>query len=174
MRISELLLPEFDTEMGVTRKILERVPDGDGKGEWKPHPKSFMLAHLAQLVARLPGWVPMITDKSEFDIAPPGGSTQGGYTIEKTAVLLDMFDKGAKTGREAIARMTDEEFQVPWHFKRGGEVVMTQPKYVMLRSMALNHIVHHRAQLGLYLRMLDEKVPSMYGPTADDKPLNQK
>jgi len=169
MRISELLLPEYGNEIGVTRRVLERVPDGDGKGEWKPHPKSFPLAHLAQLVARLPGWVPMVTDKTEFDIAPPGGSQNAGYTVEKTATLLAEFEKNAKMGREAIERTSDDEFQVPWHFKRGGVVLITMPRYQMVRSMALNHIVHHRAQLGLYLRMLDEKVPSMYGPTADEK-----
>ena len=97
MRISELLLPEYDNEIVVTRRVLERVPDGDGKGEWKPHPKAFKLAHLAQLVARLPGWVPMVTDKTELDIAPPGGSTNAGYSVEKTATLLTEFEKNAKT-----------------------------------------------------------------------------
>ena len=169
MKISELLLPEWDNEMAVTRAVLERVPDDGDKGSWKPHEKSFPLAHLAQLVARMPGWVPMITEKTEFDIAPTGGRTQGGYTVEKTAALLAEFDKNVKLGRDAIAKVSDEDFQTPWHFKAGGKVTSTQPRYMALRGLALNHMVHHRAQLGLYLRLLDEKVPSMYGPTADTK-----
>jgi uncharacterized damage-inducible protein DinB len=165
--IADLILPEFDAETTTTRKVLERVPDD--RGEWKPHPKSFPLAHLAQLVARLPGWTMMVTDATEFDIAPPGGNNASQpYSIEKTATLLAEFDKNVTAARAAIARTSDDEFQVPWQFKRGGEVMITQPRYGMLRSMMLNHLVHHRAQLGLYLRMLDQQVPSMYGPTADD------
>ena len=167
MKIADLLLPEFDNELATTRKVLERVPDD--QGEWKPHAKSFPMAHLAQLVARLPGWAPMVIDRTELDIAPPDGSHSfPGYSIEKTATLLAEFDRNVVAAREAIARTSDDDFQVPWHFKRGGADVMVLPRYMMLRYMTLNHIVHHRAQLGLYLRMLDERVPSMYGPTADD------
>ncbi len=169
MNISELLLPEFDSEMEVTRRVLERVPDNADKGSWKPHAKSFPLAHLAQLVARLPGWVPMVTQRTELDIAPPGGSKFPGYSIEKTATLLAEFDENVKTGREAIAAMSDEDFQVAWSFKTGGQTMFTQSRYLALRGSVLNHLVHHRAQLGIYLRLLDAKVPSMYGPTADTK-----
>jgi uncharacterized damage-inducible protein DinB len=169
MKISELLLPEFDAEIAITRRVLERVPDDGDKGSWKPHEKSFPLAHLAQLVARLPGWVPMVTEQTELDIAPKDGPKYPGYSIEKTAALLAEFDKNAKVGREAIARASDEDLQVPWSFKAGGNTVFTQPRYQALRGSVLNHLVHHRAQLGLYLRLLGEKVPSMYGPTADDK-----
>ncbi|HXT17118.1 MAG TPA: DinB family protein [Gemmatimonadaceae bacterium] len=172
MRIADLLLPEFDSEMVTTRKILERVPDGPGKGEWKPGEKTFPLAHLAQLVARLPGWTTMVMGATEFDIAPKTGGKQFGYSIESTATLLAEFDRGVKDARDAIAKATDEDFQVPWHFKAGGQTMMTMPRYMMLRTMTLNHIVHHRAQLAFYLRLLGEKVPSMYGPTADDKPFS--
>src|SRR3954469_25591091 len=109
MTISELLLPEWDNEMAVTRRVLERVPDDGDRGSWKPHEKSFPLAHLAQLVARLPGWVPMVTQQTELDINPPGGSKQPGYSIEKTATLLAEFEKNAKAGRDAIAAMSDED-----------------------------------------------------------------
>ena len=166
MSIADLLLPEYDNEITVTRTVLERVPDG--KGDWKPHEKAFPLGHLAQLVAMMPGWVPMITEKPELDIAPKDGPKRG-YTMETTATLLDMFDKSAKTGREAIARMTDARFDEPWHFKAAGETIFTKSRYQSLRWSVLNHLVHHRAQLGVYLRMLDEKVPEMYGPTADTK-----
>ena len=167
MRIAELLLPEWDAEIPVTRRILERVPDG--RGEWKPHPKAFPVAHLAQLVARLPGWAPMMMQRTELDIAPASGPQFPGYSIEKTATLLAEFDHNATAARAALAAATDDDFNVPWTLKKTGAVVMTAPRYQMLRSMVLNHIVHHRAQLGLYLRMLDEKVPQMYGPTADDR-----
>jgi uncharacterized damage-inducible protein DinB len=174
MRIADLLLPEFDMEMATTRKIIERVPDGPGKGEWKPHDKTFPLAHLAQLCARLPGWTNMVMGATEFDISPPTGSRSTPYSIETTASLLDEFDRGVKSARDAIARATNEDFEVPWHFKARGQTMITMPRYMMLRTMTLNHIVHHRAQLAFYLRLLGEKVPSMYGPTADETPFNQR
>ena len=166
MTVAELILPEYDNEITVTRTVLERVPDG--KGEWKPHEKSFPLAHLAQLVAMIPGWVPMVTEKPEMDIAPKG-APKATYSIETTATLLAMFDKSAVTGRQAIARMSDAQFHEPWHFKAAGELIFTKSRYQSLRWAVLNHLVHHRAQLGVYLRLLDVKVPDMYGPTADTK-----
>jgi uncharacterized damage-inducible protein DinB len=168
MKISELLLPEYDAEIATTRRILERVPDDKDWGEWKPHPKSFPMAHLAQLVAMLPGWVAMTLKKTELDIAPKDGP-RTGYTVEKTATLLALFDKNATEGRAALVEATDADFQVPWTLKAAGNVMMTQPRYMILRQMVLNHLVHHRAQLGLYLRLAGEKVPSMYGPTADER-----
>lgn len=166
MRIADLLLPEYDAEIATTRRVLERVPDD--RGEWKPHPKAYPIAHLAQLVARLPGWVPMTMNQTELDIAPKV-PTIPGYSIEKTATLLAELDRNAAAGRFSIASASDESFQVPWTFKAGGNVVSTQPRYMVIRSMVLNHLVHHRAQLGLYLRLADQKVPQIYGPTADDK-----
>jgi uncharacterized damage-inducible protein DinB len=168
MPISDLLLPEYDSEIDITRRVLERVPDSDGAGEWKPHPRSFPMAHLAQLVAMLPGWVTMTLEKTELDIAPKDGP-RTGYTIEKTPTLLALFEKNATEGRAALARAKDDAFQVPWTLKAGGNAVLTQPRYMILRQMVLNHLVHHRAQLGTYLRIHGEKVPSIYGPTADDK-----
>ena len=167
MSIAELLLPEWDLEIATTRTVLARVPDD--KADWKPHEKSFSMAHLAQLVARLPGWARMVTDKPELDIAPVDGPKTGGYTNESTADLLALFDKNAKDGRAAIAAMTDERFNESWTLKAAGHAQFTQTKYLALRTSVLNHMVHHRAQLGVYLRMVNEKVPSMYGPTADTK-----
>ena len=170
MPISDLLLPEFDAEMATTRRVLERTPDGPGQGEWKPHAKSFPLAHLAQLIARLPGWVAMTLEKTELDLNPPDGKRNAPpYSVEKTSTLLAEFDKNVAAGRAAIAKTSDADFDVPWTLKSGGKAMLTQSRYMILRSMMLNHVVHHRAQLGLYLRMLDQKVPQMYGPTADDK-----
>jgi uncharacterized damage-inducible protein DinB len=112
----------------------------------------------------------MVTERSELDIAPVDGPKTAGYSIETTAALLELFDKNAKAGREAIARTTDAQFDEPWSFKAAGRTMFTQTKYLALRTSVINHLVHHRAQLGLYLRLVDEKVPSMYGPTADDRP----
>ena len=165
MSIADLLVPEFDHEIAITREVLKRVPDN--RGEWKPHPKSFPMAHLAQLVARLPGWVPMMLDRNELDIQPTGGSGFPGYSIEKTATLLAEFDKNADAARAALAAATDESLQQPWTLKKAGKVMYTDSRYQMLRSMVLNHQVHHRAQLAMYLRLTEQKVPEMYGPTAD-------
>ena len=166
MSIAELLLPEWDVEMATTRRVLERVPDD--RGEWKPHPKSFCMAHLAQLVARMPGWATMMMRQPEIDIAPKDGPAQG-YSIETTATLLAEFDRNAAEGRAAIAATSDAEFGEPWTLKAGGVAVQTNSRYQMLRTSMLNHLVHHRAQLGVYLRLVDEPVPSMYGPTADER-----
>jgi uncharacterized damage-inducible protein DinB len=166
MSIADLLLPELDNEIAVTRRVLERVPDG--RGEWKPHEKSFPMGHLAQLVARLPGWASMMMSVTELDIAPTDGPKFPGYTYETTATLLAEFDRNAAAARQAIAGAGDDDFQVPWTLKKAGEVVLTQSRYQMLRSMVINHLVHHRAQLGVYLRLVDVPVPQMYGPTADE------
>jgi len=167
MPIAELLLPEYDSEIVITRKVLERVPDD--RGEWKPHEKAFKMGHLAQLVAMMPEWVVSTLEETELDIAPKDKPRGAGYTVEKTATLLAMFDKNAKAGRVALAKATDADFQVPWTLKAAGNAVLTQPRYMILRQMVLNHLVHHRAQLGLYLRLTDQKVPQMYGPTADER-----
>jgi uncharacterized damage-inducible protein DinB len=166
MSIADLLLPEFDIEIATTRRVLERVP-GD-QGTWKPHPKSFALGHLAQLVARMPGWATMMMTRTELDIAPVDGPRQG-YTFEATETLLAEFDRGAAEGRAAIAAATDEDFRVEWTLKAAGHAVDVKPRYLMLRTSMLNHLVHHRAQLGVYLRLLEVPVPSMYGPTADER-----
>lgn len=168
MRIAELLLPEFDDEIAITRRVLERVPDE--RGEWKPHPKSFPMAHLAQLVARMPGWATMVMAQPELDINSPDPERRlPGYSIETTADLLKLFDENAAGARTAIQQGTDEHFMAPWTLKAGGHVVRTDTRYFMLRTTVLNHLVHHRAQLGVYLRLVDVPVPQMYGPTADEK-----
>ena len=166
MRIAELIIPEFDAEIATTRRVMERVPDG--RGEWKPHPKAFPLGHLAQLVARLPGWAPMMMQRTELDIAPASGPQFPGYSIETMATLLAEFEKNAAAARTALAAGSDEDYGVTWTLKKAGAVAMQGTRYQLLRSMVINHIVHHRAQLGLYLRLLGEKVPMMYGPTADE------
>jgi len=153
-------LSEFDSEMKSTRRLLERVPEE--KGEWKPHEKSFPLGHLAQLVARMPGWFPLILDQSELDLS--GG---GGYSLEPTSVLLEEFDAGVGKAREALGRVTGDALDAPWSIMMGDQVVSTQPKGEVARE-SLRHLAHHRGQLTVYLRMLDVPLPSIYGPTADE------
>jgi uncharacterized damage-inducible protein DinB len=161
MSIAETILPEFDLEMTTTRKVIERVPTD--KGEWKPHPKSFSLGHLTQLVATMPGWLTRTVRDREINLA-----SGGGYTYEKTEDLLKTFDKHVREARQAIASAKDEDFNVPWSLKHGEHVIFTLPRGAVVRS-TINHLVHHRGQLTVYLRLLDIPVPSIYGPTADEK-----
>jgi uncharacterized damage-inducible protein DinB len=165
--LSELLLPELDGELAVTRAVLERVPDD--RPDWKPHPRAFSIAHLAQLVARMPAWVGLTMRQAELDLAPPGGSGFPGYSNESTATLLAEFDRNAADARAALREAADADFDATWTLRRGGETLFSMPRYRILRWMVLNHLVHHRAQLGVYLRILDVAVPEMYGPTADTK-----
>ena len=148
-------------EMAATRRVLERVP-GD-KGTWKPHEKSFSLAHLAQLVAWMPGWIPRTLHDPHIDLA-----SSAGYTNEKTDTLLQMFDKGVADARKALEAVTGEALEEPWSLKHGERVLMTMPRGETVRQH-ISHLVHHRGQLTVYLRLLDVPVPSTYGPTADEK-----
>lgn len=161
MAIAETLLPEFDQEMATTRRLLERVPSG--KGTWKPHPKSFALGHLAQLVAWMPGWVANTLRETELDLA-----AAPGYSFETTETLLAEFDKNVRAAREALASVEDADFTVPWSLKRGGQVLFTAPRATVVRTH-INHLIHHRGQLTVYLRLLDVPLPSIYGPTADER-----
>ena len=161
MTISETLLPEFDQEMAATRRVLERVPDD--QPDWKPHPKSFSIAHLAQLVSWLPGWIGQTLTSTELDLA-----TGGGYSNQRTESLLTSFDESVRTSREAIANATDADYDVPWSLKMRGNVLFTAPRRVIVRQH-ISHLSHHRGQLTVYLRLLDVPVPSVYGPTADEQ-----
>jgi uncharacterized damage-inducible protein DinB len=162
MRIAETLLPELDQEMPVTRRVLERVPSE--KGQWQPHRKSFPIGHLAQLVAGMPGWITNILRETHLDLAKGAG-----YSYQKTEVLLDVFDKGVREAREAIAASKDADYEVEWSLKMGPTVLLTATRGAMVRQ-TINHLVHHRGQLTVYLRLLDIPVPSIYGPSADEKP----
>ena len=166
MPIADLLLPEFDMEIATTRRVLQRVPDD--RAEWKPHEKSFPMAHLAQLVSMMPSWAGLMITQAEMDIAPKEGK-RGSYTTEKTEKLVAEFDRNVAAARDAIAGTTDAAFNEPWTLKSGGHTVVQGTRYLMMRTLLFNHLVHHRAQLGVYLRLVDVPVPSMYGPTADEQ-----
>jgi uncharacterized damage-inducible protein DinB len=160
MTIAEGLLPEFDQEMATTRRVLERVPSD--KATWKPHPKSFSLAHLAQLVAIMPGWIGSTLTRPAIDLA-----ASPGYSVETTDTLLGRFDALVRSSRESLAAARDADFAEPWSLKNGPDVLFTTPRGTAVRQH-ISHQVHHRAQLAMYLRLLDIPVPSMYGPTADE------
>ena len=161
MSIADALLPEFDQEMATTRRLLERVPTD--RGEWKPHPKSFPLGHLAQLVATMPGWLTKTIRQTEINLA-----TSAGYSFEKTDTLVAQFDRHVREAREAIAQSRDADYAVPWSLKHGERVLFTMPRGPAVRSH-INHLIHHRGQLSVYLRLIDVPVPSIYGPTADER-----
>lgn len=160
MSIAEKLLPEFDQEMATTRRVLERVPDDNP--EWKPHPKSFSIAHLAQLLSWMPGWVGQTLTSTELDLA-----SGTGYSVESTDALLKAFDENVRTSREAIAASKDSDYDVPWSLKMKGNVLFTMPRGEVVRQH-ISHLSHHRGQMSVYLRLLDVPVPSIYGPTADE------
>lgn len=164
--LAELLLPEFDEEMAATRRVLERVPDG--KPSWKPHPKSMTLGRLATLVAELPNWVVNAITLNELDIMPPGGPAPKFEALGSTKQILALFDKNVAAARATLAKTADAEFQRPWTFKVAGRTVTTNPKYTVYRRTVLNHLVHHRGQLSVYLRLNEAAVPAVYGPTADE------
>lgn len=161
MTIAEKLLPEFDLEMKTTRRLIERVPSD--KGEWKPHPKSFSLGHLAQLVATMPGWLTRMIRDPEIDLGKGPG-----YSYDSTETLVAKFDQNVTEAREAITSAKDSTFDEPWSLKMNGQVLFTQPRGEAVRQ-TINHLIHHRGQLSVYLRLVDVPIPSIYGPTADEK-----
>jgi uncharacterized damage-inducible protein DinB len=154
-------LAEFDTEMATTRRVLERVPTDQGK--WKPHEKSFPLAHLAQLVSSMPGWIARTLKETSIDLA-----AGAGYTFQPTETLVAAFDRNVREARAALDAVTGSLLDVSWSLKHGERVLMTMPRGEVTRQH-LSHLVHHRGQLTVYLRLLDVPVPSIYGPTADEK-----
>jgi uncharacterized damage-inducible protein DinB len=166
MKISEALLPEFDQEMANTRKTLERVPAD--KFTWKPHPKSFSMIALSTHIANMIGWAVDTMNKDSFDVSPPGAPPYKEEPAASPKALLEKFDKGVAGARGALAAASDEDFMKPWSLLAGGKTLFTMPRVVCIRSFVMNHVIHHRAQLGVYLRLNDIPVPSIYGPSADE------
>lgn len=153
-------LHEFDAEMATTRRVLARVPSA--QGPWKPHAKSFALGHLAQLVAEMPGWITRTLTDGAFDLADGPA-----YAFQPTEGLLAVFDQHVAAAREALHARIGAALEDPWSLRSGDRVLMTLPRGVAARQQ-LNHLIHHRGQLSVYLRLLDVPVPSIYGPSADE------
>ena len=166
MAIKDMLLPEFDQEMAGTRKTLERVPEG--KPDFRPHEKSMTLARLAGHVAEVPLWAVMTLTRDTLDLAPAGQpQMQAGVMTTRAALLAD-FDARVAEARKALENTSDADFMKPWSLLKGGHTLMTMPRIVVMRSFVMNHLIHHRAQLGVYLRMNNVPLPSIYGPSADE------
>ncbi|MGI8837350.1 MAG: DinB family protein [Pyrinomonadaceae bacterium] len=165
MGLSKSLLPEFDNEMANTRKTLERVPDE--KFAWKPHEKSFPMGGLATHLANLPSWGSLILDSDSFDVAPEGKPVKTPE-LNSTSAVLQKFDENTAATRAAIEAAGDEDLFNTWTLQSNGKALMTLPKIAVLRGFVMNHMIHHRAQLGVYLRLNDIPVPSIYGPSADE------
>lgn len=165
MKLTEFFLSELDREVERSRRALEQVPDG--KYQWKPHDKSMIFGYLAEMVATIPTWLAMAITRDELDIAPTNGSTMKQAPKETSAALLDALDKSAAEARSALENTTEEHLMTSWRLLAGGKVVMETPRYEVIQD-SINHWAHHRGQMTVYLRLMGAKVPSIYGPSADD------
>src|SRR5262245_52790057 len=165
MKLTQLFLDQLDREAGRTRQALKNVPTG--KDDWKPHAKSMPLLRLAGLVASMPSWIALIIKQDELELSPPAG--QGQYQQPGVNDLAGALDKAVKDGREALAGTTDDYLLTTnWKLLVKGNVVMNQPRHIVLVD-TFNHLAHHRGQLTVYLRLNDQPVPAIYGPSADDQ-----
>ena len=162
MPMVDALLPEFDHEMTMTRRLLERVPD-DQLG-WKPHAKSMSMGGLATHLSNLPWWGQVTLNDTEFDLATFPDQAEAGSRSQ----ILDAFDRNVTATRAALTGKSDAELMAPWALKRAGQTIFSLPKASVWRSFVLSHVIHHRGQLSVYLRLLDVPVPSIYGPSADE------
>jgi uncharacterized damage-inducible protein DinB len=163
MSIAQSLLPEFDQEMATTRRCLERVPED--QLSYKPDPKSMTLGRLAGHVAEMPGWGAITVTTPELDFAAGGYQPQ---EMQSRSQILAAFDKTVAESRKAIEGASDDVLMQPWTLRSGSNVLFTMPRAAVIRSMVMNHTIHHRGQLSVYLRATGAKVPSIYGPSADE------
>jgi len=162
MAIKDGLLAEFDHEMGTTRRLLDRVPDD--RLAWKPHDKSMTMGGLATHLGNIPHWAGAILNDVSFDLA---GAPRNVDAKTSRADILAFFDASAKQAR-AMMDKTDAEYAAAWTLKRAGQEMFTMPRIAVFRNFILNHIIHHRGQLSVYLRLNDVPVPAIYGPSADE------
>lgn len=167
MAISDGLLMEFDNEMAGTRKCLDRIPDD--KFDWKPHAKSMTMRQLTTHLALFPSWMTDTLDKTSFDYAPVDGPAYRPPAMNSRKELLETFDRDVAKAREALKGASDAQLMETWSLLEGGKVVFSMPRVAVLRGMVMNHLIHHRGQLTVYLRLNDVPVPSIYGPSADEK-----
>jgi uncharacterized damage-inducible protein DinB len=165
MKLTDLFLAELDREAARTRRALEQVPLG--RDDWKPHSKSMPLARLAGLVASMPSWITLIIEQDELNLTPAPG--QGQYQQPATDKLVETMDKGVAKARESLSKTNDEFLlTTKWRLLAGGQVVSNELRHIVVRE-TFNHLAHHRGQLTVYLRLTDQKVPAIYGPSADDQ-----
>ena len=166
MKLTEFYREELDREVERSRKALEQVPDG--QYQWKPHERSMIFGYLADMVATIPTWITMEINRDELDIAPADGQGTKQAQKETSAELLKALDDAAKEARSALEKTSDEHLMTNWKLLARGQVVIEQPRYVMIQE-TINHWAHHRGQMTVYLRLMGAKVPALYGPSADDQ-----
>ena len=166
MAIKDALLPEFDHEMATTRRLLERLPEAEFA--WKPHDRSMALGQLAGHIANLPQWCSATLASTVFDLDALPVDARPRLPASRAA-LLEEFDGKVAAARNQLTSTTDAEFMTPWTLKKGGQEVFTLPRISAIRSFVMNHLIHHRGQLSVYLRLKDVPLPSIYGPTADEQ-----
>ena len=165
MELRAFLLEQLEKEAATSRKVLERVPEG--QNAWKPHPRSMELGYLAALVASMPGWPAFMIEKDYIDI---NGADSGLRTaaVETRAELLEMLEQGVERSRTALSGTTDSHLNSKWQMRMGDNVLAEGPRYDMIANGALSHMAHHRGQMTVYLRLCEAKVPAVYGPSADE------
>jgi uncharacterized damage-inducible protein DinB len=166
MSYAETLLPEFDQEMASTRKVLERIPDD--KLDWKPHPESNTIGWNANHVADIPNWLVLALTRPSLDVAPPDGPKYEFPALTSRKAIVDLFDRNVAAARKAITEAKDEDMGQPWTLSQAGQVFFNMPRSAVVRGFVLNHLIHHRAHLCVYLRLNDVPVPGMCGPSGDE------
>ena len=167
MNLIELFLDQLKSEEPSTRRVLQRVPEG--KNDWKPHEKSMPLGYLAALVAAMPGWIEFMVNRDELDIASPENAKFKPQVPSTNRQLVASFDESLAKARSTLQATTDEHLLKPWKFVLSGHVADERPRYQMIRDAVFSHMAHHRGQLTVYLRLNDAMVPSVYGPSADER-----
>lgn len=167
MSYADLVLPEFDQEMASTRRVIERVPDD--KLAWRAHPKSNTIGWVANHLAEIVGWVEGTFQALEWDLDPVDGAPYVGPALTSTEEILQLFDQNVASARQTIETVTDAQLADIWSLLKRGEVLMSHPRAVVMRAFVLNHTVHHRAILCVYLRLNDIPVPGVYGPSGDEQ-----
>jgi uncharacterized damage-inducible protein DinB len=168
MALNATLLPEFDHEMANTRKTLERITQD--KLGWKPHEKSFSMGDLAMHLVNVSTWIPLMIQQDSFDMAPPGAPPFERPRANSPKEILELFDKNVAAARTVLAGVSDKQLRKTWTLLRGGKTVLSLPRTALIRSFVMNHAIHHRAQLCVYLRLNNLPVPAIYGPSADENP----
>lgn len=167
MNIAQSILPEFEMEMALTRKALERVPDD--KLDWKAHPKSNTIGWVACHLAEIAGWVEGTLTQDSWDLNPQGGEPYQSPKLNSRQEILNLFDANVTAAKKQIAATPDEEFGKSWSLLSSGQALITMPKVGVIRTWVINHIIHHRAHLCVYLRLNNIPVPAIYGPSGDEQ-----
>jgi uncharacterized damage-inducible protein DinB len=166
MKLTEFFSAQLEREAPISRRILERVPEG--RPDWKPHEKSMPLGYLAMLVATMPSWVAMAITQDELDLNPPGGKAPGPQRWTTTGELVQALATSVAQARAALGGTRDEHLMTPWRLLVAGRVVLEDPRHVVIAD-TFTHMTHHRGQLSVYLRLNGAPLPSIYGPTADER-----